>query len=66
MVNYPKPAIATSLSTNPAPCVTSDGRSLELVQSNSGEELTKTETKTQSPREKKNTNPLDGISLKIL
>ena len=39
--------IATSLSTDPAPCVTSDGRSLELVQSNSGEKLTKTETKTQ-------------------
>ena len=65
MVNYPKPAIATSLSTNLAPCVTSDGRSLELVQSNSGEELTKTKTKTQSTRGK-NTNPLDGISLKIL
>ena len=65
MVNYPKPAIATSLSINLAPCVTSDGRSLELVQSNSGEKLTKTKTKTQSPREK-NTNPLDGISLKIL
>ena len=56
MVNYPKPAIATSLSINLAPCVTSDGRSLELVQSNSGEELTKTETKTQSPRKKTQTH----------
>ena len=60
MVNYPKPAIATSLSINLAPCVTSDGRSLELVQSNSVQELTKTE----SPG--KNTNPFDGISLKII